>query len=122
MKMISLRYFKPEEFARCVPSCKMEECDEQALLMLDELRDRLGMPIILNSAFRSKQYEKKKGRTGQSSHCKGLAFDVRCFDTKYRAELVRCAFEVGFTRIGIGKSFVHIDCDSQKSFPCIWLY
>lgn len=90
--------------------------------MLDDLRDRIGLPITLSSAYRTKQYEKKKGRTGTSSHCKGLAFDVRCYDTKYRALLVRYAFEVGFTRIGISKNFIHLDCDSSKLNPCIWLY
>lgn len=120
--MFSLRYFKPIEFARCVPSCKMEECDEQALLMLDELRHRLGRPITLNCAYRSVNHEKKKGRSGLSSHCKGIAFDVRCYDSRYRAELVRCALEVGFTRIGISTSFVHLDCDKSKLNPSIWLY
>lgn len=120
--MISLRYFKPEEFSRCSPSCKMEDCDEQALLMLDELRAEVGKPLILNCAYRSKKYEKKKGRSGMSSHCKGLAFDIRCYDDRLRALIVRSAFKVGFTRIGIASTFVHVDCDKQKLNPCVWLY
>lgn len=90
--------------------------------MLDKLRDLVGFPIILNSAYRSPVYEKKKGRTGTSSHCKGIAFDIRCNDSFKRASLVFNASELGFTRIGISKNFIHIDCDSSKSNPCIWLY
>lgn len=116
-----IKWFKPEEFSRCTPPCKMEECDESALLMLDALRDLCGFPIKLNSAYRSKKYEKSKGRTGTSSHCKGLAFDVRCTDSRDRYVLVRNALKVGFTRVGISKTFIHVDCDYSKH-DSIWLY
>lgn len=119
---MNLKYFSEEDFSRCQPACSVSDCDEVALIMLDTLRERCGFPLILNSAYRSSSYEKKKGRTGTSSHCKGLAFDIRCYDTKLRALLVRNAFEVGFTRIGIAKNYVHIDCDNKKLNPCIWLY
>lgn len=119
---MNLKWFSESEFNRCQPSCSSSDCDERALSMLDELRDLCGFPITLNSAYRSVKYEKKKGRSGTSSHCKGCAFDVRCYDSKYRAMLVCNAFRVGFTRIGIGDSFIHLDCDSDKLNPCIWLY
>ena len=80
--MIDLKFFKPEEFVRCNPSCRIEDCDERALQMLDELRELCGFPITLNCAYRSKSYEKSKKRSGLSSHCKGLAFDVRCYDDR----------------------------------------
>lgn len=117
-----LKYFSESEFQRCRPACSVFDCDEVALVMLDTLRERCGFPLVLNSAYRSFDYEKKKGRKGTSSHCKGLAFDIRCNDSFYRAELVRCALEVGFTRIGIAKTFVHVDCDYSKPYPSIWLY
>lgn len=119
---MKLKYFSDSEFQRCQPACSVSDCDETALVMLDTLRERCGFPLILNSAFRSPSYEKKKGRAGTSSHCKGLAFDIRCYDTKLRFVLVSNAISVGFTRIGIAKNFVHIDCDYKKSNPCIWLY
>lgn len=119
---MNLKWFSESEFARCVPPCKMSECSEQALKKLDDLRDFCGFPIVVNSAFRSKSYEKKNGRTGTSSHCKGVAFDLRCYDSKLRAIMVRNAFRVGFNRIGISDSFIHVDCDSDKLNPCIWLY
>lgn len=119
--MRDLKYFEPEEFERCTPPCHMEECNDSALLMLDTLRDLCGFPIYLNSAYRTVSYEKKKGRTGTSSHCKGVAFDIRCVDTRDRYVLVRNALKVGFTRIGIGKTYIHVDCDYSKH-DSIWLY
>lgn len=119
---MNLKHFSDSEFLRCQPSCKVSDCNEDALCMLDTLRDLCGFPIILNSAYRSKEYEKKKGRSGLSSHCKGIAFDVRCYDDKLRASLVRNAFRVGFNRIGISHTFIHLDCDTDKLNPCIWIY
>lgn len=119
---MNLRWFSEAEFKRCKPSCSVSDCNEDALLRLDTLRDYCGFPIILNSAYRSPDYELSKGRKGTSSHCKGLAFDVRCNDSYQRALLVRFAIDVGFNRIGIGKNYIHLDCDSDKFNPCIWLY
>lgn len=119
---MELNHFKEIEFIRCQPSCSSSDCDSFALRMLDELRDLCGFPIVINSAYRSPDYEKKKGRSGLSSHCKGCAFDLRCYDSRLRADLVRHAFTVGFKRIGIAKTFIHIDCDPDKLTPCIWLY
>lgn len=117
-----MNYFKDEEFCRCSPSCSMDDCDGEALAMLDRLREAVGFPLILNSAYRSPAYEKKRRRTGMSSHCKGKAFDIRCLDDKLRALIVFNAPRVGFTRVGIHRRYVHVDCDVDKLNPCIWLY
>lgn len=119
---MELRWFKLEEFEKCVPSCKMEQCDEVALQRLDRLRSLCGFPIKLNSAYRSSEYDKSKGRSGTSAHCRGLAFDVFCRNAEQRAYIVATAQKVGFLRIGIGTTFVHLDCDYTKPYPRIWLY
>jgi hypothetical protein len=31
-------------------------------------------------------------------------------------------FLVGFSRIGIGKNFIHVDDDSEKAMKVVWLY
>lgn len=119
---MELQWFKPEEFEKCVPSCKMEQCDEVALQRLDRLRSLCGFPIKLNSAYRSPEFDKSKNRSGNSAHCRGLAFDVSCRNAEERAYIVVLAFKVGFLRIGIGTTFVHLDCDYTKPNPRIWLY
>ena len=119
---MELQWFKPEEFEKCVPSCKMEQCDEVALQRLDRLRSLCGFPIKLNSAYRSPEFDKSKNRSGNSAHCRGLAFDVSCRNAGQRAYIVATAQKVGFLRIGIGATFVHLDCDYSKPYPRIWLY
>lgn len=117
-----LQWFKEDEFLKCVPSCKMEQCDPSALGRLDRLRSLCGFPIKLNSAYRSPEYDKSMNRSGNSAHCRGLAFDIRCTNSEQRAYIVATALKVGFLRIGIAKSFIHLDCDYVKSYPRIWVY
>jgi hypothetical protein len=53
---------------------------------------------------------------------RGEASDVSCFDAEQRFKIVRSALKVGFTRIGIGKTFVHLDKDPFLPGPRIWTY
>lgn len=116
------RFFSEKEFLRCVPSCKREDICEESLRRLDECRASAGIPFILNSAYRSRQYELEKGRTGNSAHSLGRAFDVRCSDNVSRWRIVSAAIAVGFTRIGIGDRFIHLDDAISLPSHRIWLY
>ena len=119
---MELQWFKSEEFEKCLVPCKMEQCDETALARLDRLRSLCGFPIRLNCAYRSPEYDKAQGRSGNSAHCCGLAFDIAYKNSEQLAYIVATAQKVGFLRIGIGKKFVHLDCDFTKPYPRIWLY
>lgn len=105
----------------CVPDKDLSKLSPYLKDMLLRLSDECSFPLILTSAFRSTEYELSKGRSGSSSHCKGLAVDVACVASTNRFELIRNAFFVGFKRIGIGKDFIHLDIDVDKP-KCIWLY
>lgn len=116
------RYFAPSEFTRCTPPCSESDLDPDFVRRLDALRDMAGIPIVLNSAYRSPDYERQKGRKGTSSHCFGHAVDVRCASSVERYKIVSCAVTVGFRRIGIGSMFIHLDDMPGYPSPCIWLY
>ena len=116
------RFFSEKEFTRCVPSCKREDICEDSLKRLDECRAVAGCPFHLNSAYRSRQYELEKGRTGNSAHTLGRAFDIRCVDNVQRWRIVSAALQCGFTRIGIGKRFIHLDDAVSLPTHRIWLY
>ena len=118
---MDLKYFKEEEFARCSPPCSMSQVSERLLYKLDAARELYGKPIIVNSAYRSVDYEKQHGRDGTSSHCLGEAVDVRCANSFDRLLLLIVFLCVGFRRIGIGKTFIHIDLDENKP-SAVWLY
>lgn len=116
-----LQYFKPEEFKRCSPACDIMDMVPEFMYRLDLMRQFASIPIVINSAYRSFDYEVKHGRPGTSSHTKGIAADIRCRDTKERYLLLAAAFYADIPRIGIGKNFIHVDIDTSKP-SCIWLY
>lgn len=119
---MNLRYFTEEEFKRAVPSCSLSDMDESFMIHLDECRDFAGIPFVINSAYRSVEYEKKKGRTGTSQHCKGLAVDIRCRTNAERFRILASLLVAGFRRIGIGFNFIHVDDGYPDSEPIIWTY
>ena len=57
-----------------------------------------------------------------SSHIKGLAVDIKAKDSKTRGLILDALRYVGFTRIGISKTFIHVDLDYDKSQNVTWLY
>lgn len=105
----------------CVPSCKERQLHSRLIDSLKLAQAYFGENFKINSAFRSLSWEHSKGRSGFSSHCKGLAVDIATKDHEYRRRLVLALSFAGFVRIGIAKSFVHADLDTDKS-SSMWLY
>ena len=114
-------FFKECEFVHAVPSCSMHDMHPDVLERLDYARSLFGKPIIICSAYRSREHELAHGRAGTSSHCKGEAVDVKCVDSTNRLELVQSLLRAGFRRIGIHSRFIHVDIDHTKP-RCMWLY
>lgn len=119
---MNLKYFKDEEFKLAMPACSLSQMDEVFMKRLDDAREYAGIPFIINSAFRSVEYEKSKGRSGTSQHTKGLAVDIRCINNAQRFRILASLIMVGFRRIGIGTSFIHVDAGYPNSEPIIWTY
>tara|TARA_R110000772_G_scaffold11881_1_gene36858 strand:- start:83 stop:406 length:324 start_codon:yes stop_codon:yes gene_type:complete len=91
------------------------------LAKLDEAREFAGIPFIINSAYRSPSHpESIKNPT--SSHIKGLAVDISAKDSITRFKVLDALMAVGFTRIGIAGTFIHVDLDLDKSQQVIWTY
>lgn len=100
--------------------------DRKLLFMLQQLESRTGYPIFswINSGARSPEHNRKVGGASRSSHlmpiCK--AVDIKSPTTFIRNHLVAAARDVGFKRIGVGKTFVHLDTDETKSQYVAWGY
>lgn len=96
------------------------------LRMLLELERRTGYPVFqsINSGARSPAHNHKVGGVGNSSHLMPVcrAVDIHVPDTRTRDMLVRAARAVGFRRIGIGRTFIHLDNDPQKKQFVAWGY
>ena len=114
------KYFDWRDFERCTPRCNERQMDSLFMHKLDRAREKAGVPFILNSAYRSVKWEKALGRNGTSSHTKGVAVDIRCVTSSDRLKMISALLEVGFTRIGIYNTFIHVDNDKEK-ISCIFL-
>lgn len=108
------RYFSENDFLNAVPSCELEKMDIGFMHKLDTARHIAGIPFIVNSGFRTVEWEKSKGRSGRSSHTIGLAVDIKCSNSYDRLLIVKALLYVGFKRIGIYDSFIHVDGDNFK--------
>tara|TARA_R110000868_G_scaffold174872_1_gene411735 strand:+ start:127 stop:417 length:291 start_codon:yes stop_codon:yes gene_type:complete len=95
--------------------------NEDFLNLLDEAREYAGIPFIINSSYRSPTHiESIKNPT--SSHIKGLAVDISVKDSVTRFKVLNSLIAVGFTRLGIASTFIHVDLDFDKTQNVIWTY
>ena len=95
--------------------------NKEFLFVLDEAREFAGIPFIINSAYRSPDHPLSI-KNPSSSHIKGLAVDIKATDSATRFKIVKALIEVGFTRIGIADTFIHVDLDFDKTQNVIWTY
>ena len=98
-----------------------DNMSKEFLFVLDEAREFAGIPFIINSAYRSPEHPLSI-KNPSSSHIKGLAVDIKATDSKTRFKIVKALIEVGFTRIGIADTFIHVDLDLDKTQNVIWTY
>lgn len=116
------KYFTEQEFNYCTPSCSINDMDGKFLNLLDEIRERAGIPFHITCAYRSKEWDKSKGRSGNSAHTKGKAVDIKYSSSADAFKIIQSAILLGVKRIGIGKNFIHLDNDESLPQGVIWNY
>jgi uncharacterized protein YcbK (DUF882 family) len=113
-------YFKKGEFAcHC---CGAEIIGSAFLLRLNKARKIAGVPFNITSGYRCPSHNAAVGSRPTSSHIKGLAADIAVNGSRQRALVLSGLVKAGFTRIGIGKDFIHVDADAEKDQNVIWIY
>ncbi len=117
-------YFKDEEFQQLTPSCSISQMDNKLLEGIDELREIVGLPFILTSAYRSRDWDLAKGRTGNGAHTKGMAVDISAPNSYFVRRVLEEALKLTqyFQGIGIGKEFIHLDTMFRNYAPLVWGY
>ena len=125
---MSLKHFRYEEFdSPDLPNSGATNMDREFLSMLDDARGIAGIPFKISSGYRTSEYNKSLTARGykaspDSSHIKGKAADIVCQTSKERWTIIKSLQDVGFNRIGIAKTFIHIDNDDSKTRNVIWTY
>ena len=92
---------------------------------LQALRNELGVPVIINIAYRPVFYELSKGRDGTSKHTKGEAGDIKAqgLKPKYVAAKIEQLISSGDMLqggLGVYSTFVHYDIFFDKTNVRRW--
>ena len=122
-----MRYFNYTEFDSPDELGSGKNMSPKILEMLDIAREKYDKPIKITSGYRTQAYNENLKARGykaskNSSHLKGLAVDIHCNNSKDRFVLVDILLDVGFNRIGIANTFIHVDIDVDKPTHLIWTY
>ena len=115
-----MNYFKQSE--ECCPCCGSGGFLPDFRDKLNKARKIADIPFIINSGFRCPSHNADVGGSQTSSHMIGCAADIKCTDGWSRYKILDALIRVGFNRIGIGKTFIHVDNDTQKPAGIVWLY
>lgn len=115
-----IKYFKKPEFAcKCGKYCNgyPVEIDMNMVKIADEIRNRIGKPIQINSGIRCKTHNANVGGVSNSQHLYGNAADLGCPSGCTPEQMASIAEEImGDTGgIGIYQWGIHIDTRSTKS-------
>jgi len=119
---LELKYFTLSEFDSPDEPGSGSKMDKKFLEKLDYARGNAGIPFKINSGYRSEEWNRTVGGRVGSSHLLGLAADIACKGSRDRALIIRALLEVGITRIGIARTFIHCDVDKRKDQDVFWLY
>lgn len=126
-KLTPARWNEYRNFSKSEFDCKHtgeNEMKHEFMLKLQELRTKYGKPMRINSGYRSPKHpiEARKGHAN-GEHTKGMCADIAVTSSRERFEILKLAFELGFTRIGFHAGFLHLGLgDGQLPDRVFWNY
>tara|TARA_B110000879_G_scaffold163495_1_gene211154 strand:+ start:255 stop:599 length:345 start_codon:yes stop_codon:yes gene_type:complete len=113
-----LKYFTIEEF-NCTHTGK-NEMDNDFLEKLDLLRSACGFSFTVSSGYRDITHPNEIKKEVGGTHTNGIAADIRVRGGVQRKRIIEEALRLGFTGIGVAKTFVHVD--TRRTVPVLWVY
>ncbi len=117
-----IRCFKPHEFDDPTAVGSGNDMQFEFVSKLDAIREYAEVPFIITSGFRTMAHNEQVGGVDGSAHTGGWAADIAARTSQQRWAIVNAALTLGVHRIGIGKTFIHLDMDPKKPRRVIWLY
>ena len=125
---ISSKNFSSKELS--CSHCGENKFDQKTLDALQELREALGKPLKLSSAYRCSVHNQKVSSSGTNGpHTTGQAIDILC-SGKFAHEVLSFAMIRSSVWKGIGVSqrgehssrFLHLDTIDTDLRPWVWSY
>ena len=115
----NIKHFKPSEFdSRDLPGSGVN-MQPEFMSKLDRAREVANIPFKINSGYRTAAHNAKVGKP-DSAHTRGWAADIMAKDSESRYAILSSLFAAGFARIGIYKTFIHVDCDPSLPSSVVW--
>lgn len=106
--------FGSDEFdCKCSGLCRETIIDPVLIERLQDMRNAIGKPIRINSGYRCAKWNAKQGGKTNSQHLFGKAADIQVSGLTGK-ELAAYARKSGFTAIGIGDDWIHVDTRNGK--------
>lgn len=123
-------HFSRSEFA-CQCGCGTGKVSFSLVKQLEEVRKLLGRSVTITSGVRCASHNANEGGVPNSAHVPkdlndgegeaGHAVDISCVYSNNRFELLNILL-LHFNRIGIGRTFIHVDTDITKDPDVIFHY
>jgi uncharacterized protein YcbK (DUF882 family) len=117
-----MKFFILSEFDSPDASGSGSRMDPHFLDLLDGIREEAGIPFHIISGFRTLAHNLEVNGGPNSAHTRGMAADIQANTGRQKFLIIRAAVINGIKRIGIGKTFIHVDADSTLPNPTMWLY
>ena len=118
---ISENFDRKEFDCPCQEACVAPvDISTELVETLQIARTQLGDELFINSGIRCSRHNEAVGGKSTSSHLKGVAVDIRCREGHTRIAMLKVLVPL-FKRIGVGKTFIHVDVDTSKADSC-WVY
>ena len=91
---------------------------DELLNLLNRIRREWGKPVIVNSGYRSPEYNAAiKGAVTNSYHTKGMAADIRPDDPSLISEFQDLCLELNKDGgVGLYDGFVHVDVRGHHAY------
>lgn len=114
LKVWPCSHFTPKEIANKGDGSILVNFN--ALNALEKLRNLLGEPVVILSAFRDIGHNKKVGGAKNSRHLIGEAFDIKLKNPRDYTKILVAAINAGFTGFGFYENFLHIDMGRPRAW------
>jgi len=90
--------------------CDAIPMEKETILKLTKVRLDFGKKMIITSAARCLEHNRKIGGADNSFHLIGKAVDIKTNSAMHAGQILRLAIKFNFTGIGISKNgFIHLD-------------
>ena len=113
--------FKYEKFT-CKCGCGLNNMTESHMDRLIYARRYSGCFYVVRSGSRCAKHNKEEGGSDTSDHLTGDGTDIEALTSSIRWKIITGLMAAGFTRIGVGKTFVHAGTGPDNAKQVIWLY